>query len=170
MLYITPHGNNDDWFWLFAAVSWGVHVVTNDEMRDHDFNMLAPKWFSRWRERHACKYLFGKKTLVYTVADGAQAGETKAQESKARELKEENGVIDLSGDSDDDNATVTAANKSGLPDHKFVQSKHIRVLFPPVYSQRSQRTARGWYFPAQGTDRWLCVCHSSDLRKAPDTA
>ena len=52
-------GNNDDWYWLYAAVYQGeasqVSVVTNDQMRDHHFNMLAPRYFLKWRERHQVK-------------------------------------------------------------------------------------------------------------------
>lgn len=46
--------NNDDWYWLFAAVytGGGVLVVTNDEMRDHHFSMLRHRSFQRWKERH----------------------------------------------------------------------------------------------------------------------
>lgn len=43
LLYSTPAGQNDDWFWLFAAVTMRCHVVTNDEMRDHHFLMLSPR-------------------------------------------------------------------------------------------------------------------------------
>ena len=47
-------GNNDDWYWLYAAVCSGdnILVVTNDQMRDHHFCMLAPRFFLKWRERH----------------------------------------------------------------------------------------------------------------------
>ena len=40
LLLTTPHGCNDDWFWLYAAVKLRCKVVTNDEMRDHHFQML----------------------------------------------------------------------------------------------------------------------------------
>ena len=45
-LYQTPHRMNDDWFWLYIAV-WSSRfvaqpfVVTNDQMRDHHFQMLS---------------------------------------------------------------------------------------------------------------------------------
>lgn len=42
-IYATPKGFNDDWFWLYAAVSTGCKAVTNDEMRDHHFQLLSPK-------------------------------------------------------------------------------------------------------------------------------
>ncbi|CAM9195734.1 unnamed protein product [Chrysoparadoxa australica] len=46
--------NNDDFYWLYAAVVIGarVLVVTNDEMRDHHFQMLSHRSFERWKERH----------------------------------------------------------------------------------------------------------------------
>jgi hypothetical protein len=44
LLYSTPSHWNDDWFWLYCGVSWGCFVLTNDEMRDHHFNMLSPRY------------------------------------------------------------------------------------------------------------------------------
>lgn len=43
IMYVTPGGCNDDWFWLYAAVLLRCDVVTNDEMRDHHFRMLSPR-------------------------------------------------------------------------------------------------------------------------------
>lgn len=43
LIYATPKGFNDDWFWLYATVKYQVPVVTNDEMRDHHFKLLAPR-------------------------------------------------------------------------------------------------------------------------------
>jgi Protein-only RNase P/Pentacotripeptide-repeat region of PRORP len=51
-LYQTPHGMNDDWFWLHAALETNAMVVTNDHMRDHHFQMVTPRSFLRWRDRH----------------------------------------------------------------------------------------------------------------------
>ena len=61
ILYRTPGGMNDDWFWMHAALSCGrgTKVVTNDEMRDHHFQMLAPRSFARWKERHQIHFTFG---------------------------------------------------------------------------------------------------------------
>ena len=63
VLYRTPPGMNDDWFWLYAALksesSDNVLVVTNDEMRDHHFQMLAPRSFLRWKDRHQVHFTFG---------------------------------------------------------------------------------------------------------------
>ena len=61
ILYQTPPGMNDDWFWLHAALHFGpgTCIVTNDEMRDHHFQMIAPRAFIRWRDRHQIHFNFG---------------------------------------------------------------------------------------------------------------
>jgi proteinaceous RNase P len=60
IVYATPHGCNDDWYWLYIAVHWNCSlVITNDIMRDHHFGLLSPRWFGRWRERHQCYFNFG---------------------------------------------------------------------------------------------------------------
>jgi ribonuclease P protein 3 len=59
ILYKTPPGMNDDWFWMHAALKYKTLVVTNDEMRDHHFQMMAPKFFLRWKERHQIHFDFG---------------------------------------------------------------------------------------------------------------
>jgi pentatricopeptide repeat protein len=61
VLFQAPSGMNDDWFWLHAALWSGrsTLVVTNDEMRDHHFQMLAPRSFLRWKERHQIHFAFG---------------------------------------------------------------------------------------------------------------
>ncbi|GFP90059.1 proteinaceous RNase p 1 chloroplastic/mitochondrial [Phtheirospermum japonicum] len=51
-LYATPVGSNDDWYWLYAAVNSKCLLVTNDEMRDHLFNLLGNSFFPRWKEKH----------------------------------------------------------------------------------------------------------------------
>ncbi|XP_028805991.1 proteinaceous RNase P 1, chloroplastic/mitochondrial isoform X2 [Neltuma alba] len=56
-LYATPQGSNDDWYWLYAAVSCKSLLVTNDEMRDHLFQLLGSSFFPRWKERHQVRLL-----------------------------------------------------------------------------------------------------------------
>lgn len=51
-LYTTPTGSNDDWYWLYAAVRLKCLVVTDDEMRDHIFELLGNNFFPIWKERH----------------------------------------------------------------------------------------------------------------------
>ena len=57
-LYEPLRGTNDDWYWLYAAAQTGAMVVTNDQMRDHDFQMLSPRQFLQWKERHQVFYQF----------------------------------------------------------------------------------------------------------------
>jgi hypothetical protein len=61
VLYCTPPGMNDDWFWMHAALYCGpgTLLVTNDEMRDHHFQMLSPRSFLRWKDRHQIHFSFG---------------------------------------------------------------------------------------------------------------
>ena len=63
-LFVTPAGSNDDWYWLYAAVASGddAYLVSNDEMRDHAFQMLpAPRLFRRWKERHQVRFKLGPR-------------------------------------------------------------------------------------------------------------
>ena len=66
-LYRTPYEFNDDWFWMHAALWSGrdTLVVSNDEMRDHHFQMLAHKYFLRWKERHQVHFEKGRKGLTF---------------------------------------------------------------------------------------------------------
>ncbi|KAH9659989.1 proteinaceous RNase P 2 [Citrus sinensis] len=63
VLYMTPHGSNDDWYWLYAAVKLRCLLVTNDEMRDHIFELLGSNFFLKWKERHQVHYTFVKGNL-----------------------------------------------------------------------------------------------------------
>ncbi|XP_021722087.1 proteinaceous RNase P 2-like isoform X3 [Chenopodium quinoa] len=60
ILYATPSGSNDDWYWLYAAVKMKCLLVTNDEMRDHIFELLGSSFFLQWKERHQVHYTFVK--------------------------------------------------------------------------------------------------------------
>ncbi|XP_010911060.1 proteinaceous RNase P 1, chloroplastic/mitochondrial isoform X2 [Elaeis guineensis] len=60
-LYATPPGSNDDWYWLYAAVSCRSLLVTNDEMRDHLFELLGTSFFPRWKEKHQVRLTFSRK-------------------------------------------------------------------------------------------------------------
>ncbi|KAB1227267.1 Proteinaceous RNase P 2 [Morella rubra] len=51
-LYMTPTGSNDDWYCLYAAVKLKCLLVTNDEMRDHIFELLGSSFFLKWKETH----------------------------------------------------------------------------------------------------------------------
>jgi len=85
ILYSTPAGANDDWFWMYVAVFLRcTHVVTNDIMRDHHFLLLSPRWFGRWRERHQVKFSFGQWEA--RKGTGAMPGERARQVSLIRPL------------------------------------------------------------------------------------
>ncbi|KAI7736819.1 hypothetical protein M8C21_015825, partial [Ambrosia artemisiifolia] len=60
VLYGTPVGSNDDWYWLYASVKLKCMLVTNDEMRDHIFELLGSSFFPMWKERHQVHYTFPK--------------------------------------------------------------------------------------------------------------
>ncbi|KAK6119850.1 hypothetical protein DH2020_046397 [Rehmannia glutinosa] len=57
----------DEWmdqeYWLYAAVKLKCLLVTNDEMRDHIFELLGSNFFFRWKERHQVRYTFMKGNL-----------------------------------------------------------------------------------------------------------
>ncbi|KAL2342532.1 hypothetical protein Fmac_003817 [Flemingia macrophylla] len=57
-LYATPSGSNDDWYWLYAAIKFKCLLVTNDEMRDHLFQLLGNDFFPKWKERHQVRFSF----------------------------------------------------------------------------------------------------------------
>nr|XP_043612675.1 proteinaceous RNase P 2 [Erigeron canadensis] len=63
VLYGTPVGSNDDWYWLYASVKLKCMLVTNDEMRDHIFELLGRSFFPMWKERHQVHYAFPKGKL-----------------------------------------------------------------------------------------------------------
>ncbi|KAJ4804745.1 proteinaceous RNase P 1 [Rhynchospora pubera] len=60
-LYYTPKGSNDDWYWLYAAVCNKCLLVTNDEMRDHLFQLLGTSFFPRWKEKHQVRMTFSHR-------------------------------------------------------------------------------------------------------------
>lgn len=46
---------------MYGAISSklsNVKIVSNDLMRDHFFQMISPRYFKIWRERHEIKYTF----------------------------------------------------------------------------------------------------------------
>ncbi|KAJ9561338.1 hypothetical protein OSB04_006498 [Centaurea solstitialis] len=64
-LYVTPQGSNDDWYWLYAAISSKCLLVTNDEMRDHLFELLGTNFFPRWKEKHQVRLSLGSNGLQF---------------------------------------------------------------------------------------------------------
>ncbi|XP_074368370.1 proteinaceous RNase P 1, chloroplastic/mitochondrial-like isoform X2 [Apium graveolens] len=64
-LYPTPTGSNDDWYWLYAAIKFKGLLVTNDEMRDHLFELLGTDFFPKWKERHQVRFTFSEIGPVF---------------------------------------------------------------------------------------------------------
>ncbi|XP_027175263.1 uncharacterized protein LOC113774829 [Coffea eugenioides] len=64
-LYATPTGSNDDWYWLYAAIKFKCLIVTNDEMRDHLFQLLGNDFFPKWKERHQVHFSFSETGPVF---------------------------------------------------------------------------------------------------------
>lgn len=52
-------------YWLYAAVKLKCLLVTNDEMRDHIFELLGSNFFLKWKERHQ---VYGSDHLSYEIA------------------------------------------------------------------------------------------------------
>eukprot|EP00898_Chlorokybus_atmophyticus_P004667 jgi/Chlat1/5200/Chrsp33S05178 len=66
-LFCTPPGSNDDWYWIYAAVTQEAYLVTNDEMRDHLFQLLSPKYFLTWKERSQVRFAFDKDSQLQLI-------------------------------------------------------------------------------------------------------
>ncbi|CAN1126023.1 Proteinaceous RNase P 1, chloroplastic/mitochondrial [Linum perenne] len=66
-LFATPTGSNDDWYWLYAAIKFKSLIVTNDEMRDHTFQLLGNDFFPKWKERHQVRFRFDESGPVFCM-------------------------------------------------------------------------------------------------------
>ncbi|XP_020585739.1 proteinaceous RNase P 1, chloroplastic/mitochondrial-like isoform X2 [Phalaenopsis equestris] len=66
-IYATPTGSNDDWYWLYAAIKCRSLVVTNDEMRDHAFEVLGNDFFPKWKERHQVRFKHEDGNFQYVM-------------------------------------------------------------------------------------------------------
>ncbi|KQJ94366.1 proteinaceous RNase P 1, chloroplastic/mitochondrial isoform X2 [Brachypodium distachyon] len=67
IIYETPTGSNDDWYWLYAAIRWKCLIITNDEMRDHTFQLLEKDFFPKWKERHQVRFSFGDSCVTFQM-------------------------------------------------------------------------------------------------------
>jgi len=55
-------------YWLYATVKLGCLLVTNDEMRDHIFELLGSNFFNQWKERHQVRYFLFLRLLILASA------------------------------------------------------------------------------------------------------
>lgn len=154
LLLQTPAGCNDDWFWLYTAVAIKAKVVTNDEMRDHHFLMLSPKWFSRWKERNQIRFSFGAWVDSSTTATSAT---TSASSLKRRKLN----CGGEGNDDDNNNASNIALQTTPEESPRTHKWKEALLSIPLRYSHRIQKLDAGYYFPAVDSEQWLC-CYKID--------
>lgn len=146
-IYTTPSGWNDDWFWMYACVKIQCHIITNDEMRDHHFQMLSPRWFSRWKERHVVHFSFGKWINPSTYPLSFESLEIKSQDIEDSNLPQE--------------------KKQKIQDNiKYYTSHREAILqIPNDYSYRTQKISVEenpkvfeYYVPqSEEIDKWLCI-------------
>lgn len=160
LLLQTPAGCNDDWFWLYTAVAIRAKVVTNDEMRDHHFLMLSPKWFSRWKERNQIRFSFG--AWVDTCADNNS-------NNKRRKISNNECTADLNKELQSDTTTINntenGSKSTNVEEAKGFKWKEALLSIPLQYSHRVQRLGARYYFPAQDSDVWLCCYNDDEQRK-----
>lgn len=67
----SPGFLNDDYCWLYAVLTRkDSSIISNDQMRDHHFSMLQPRFFVRWRQRHRITYkaMYHRATRTATLA------------------------------------------------------------------------------------------------------
>jgi ribonuclease P protein 3 len=121
ILYQTPAGMNDDWFWMHAALKYKSLVVTNDEMRDHHFQMLAPKFFLRWKERHQIHFDFGNPLSKINIIQQMQQQQ-----------------ISIAGQQQQQQQHPHSCSNS-----RNWHQREIILKYPNVYSRRIQRVGGG---------------------------
>lgn len=168
--YFTPGGYNDDIFWLYSTVKLDIHIVTNDEMRDHHFQMLSPKWFIRWKDRHQIHFTFGK------LANKCEIGRKEDHQNSV----EEEGNESTSG---------TGGSTSNV-----VHLREVTLTFPLKYSHRMQiytsnddptainrglfecsatdddiqtkihQEHDGYFIPLENEENWLCIIPKNIVR------
>ncbi|WVZ76936.1 hypothetical protein U9M48_024850 [Paspalum notatum var. saurae] len=66
-IYATPTGSNDDWYWLYAAIRCKCLIITNDEMRDHTFQILERDFFPKWKERHQVRFTYDDRRVTFQM-------------------------------------------------------------------------------------------------------
>jgi hypothetical protein len=51
-------------YWLYAAVKLRCLLVTNDEMRDHIFELIGSNFFNQWKERHQVRHFLFLRLFI----------------------------------------------------------------------------------------------------------
>ena len=151
ILYSTPKSFNDDWFWMYATIKYNIPVITNDEMRDHHFQLLSPSYFIRWRERHRVRYNFYYKypsvlrRLLY--GDGMTSHDQFDDSDIEGGEGNSNNVVGQG-------ITRTTVSTTGLSRSLMSYNpayRKINLKWPLLYSYRMQTIESdnyiGYYFP-----------------------
>lgn len=168
VLLETPSGWNDDWYWLYTAIALGCKVVTNDEMRDHHFQMLAPRCFSRWKERRQVRFAFGSWahcTIPGTTASGS-ADDAPDGSNVSPDESESEGQILL-----EFQRTLPSGSTAAIPANGSCSTntttwcRRAVLTMPQCYSHRSQclESRRCYAFPAVGQQEWLLAVPTSPI-------
>lgn len=62
VVYECSVSGKDDWLWMYASLHGnGRMVVTNDEMRDHWYDLLEERSFRRWKEFQIVQFAFERE-------------------------------------------------------------------------------------------------------------
>jgi hypothetical protein len=151
ILYATPKSFNDDWFWMFATLKYNIPVITNDEMRDHHFQFLSPRYFIRWRERHRVRYNFfyrypaALRQMLF--GNGFTAHEQYDESDNESESEDNQNVDNAIGST----TTTTVAGLSRTLVNYNPAYRKINLKWPLTYSYRMQYIdsdhCEGYYFP-----------------------
>lgn len=169
ILYVCPRGIYDDLFWMFASVraEAPARVVTNDAMRDHRLDLMAPRLFGRWKSSQVLGFGFKPPTPTSEPAAAAGAG---AAAGAVPAVAVEAAFTATDGDSGrggaaaatDDDAAVFIEALGGAP----------WVADVPSHSHEAMADPDGdvWHLPiacdeeadasgaaAEGVLEWVCV-------------
>ena len=159
--YITPAGYNDDIYWLYATVKLGLHIITNDEMRDHHFQMLQSKYFIRWKDRHQIHFKFGRLMT---------GNEWKLLTNHQNNIQH----------SEDNTNNNTNTNNNDNNDNEMMNQRfrEVEITFPLKYSHCMQIyynnlnngsddisedfkgnnvERKGYFIPLKNKNEWLCI-------------
>ena len=67
-LFVVPKGADDDWFWLYAALSNPKSLLlTNDEMRNHFHYMNFESDFQDWKSTRVINYDMNPGDKTFTI-------------------------------------------------------------------------------------------------------
>ncbi|XP_055824987.1 proteinaceous RNase P 1, chloroplastic/mitochondrial-like isoform X2 [Solanum dulcamara] len=134
-IYATPTGSNDDWYWLYAAIKFRCLLVTNDEMRDHLFQLLGNDFFPKWKERHQVHFSFSETGPVFhmpppcsIVIQESEKGFWHVPIASELESEEERTWLCIrranSPMANQDSASVIISKNVGDPTHKCPPASH----------------------------------------------